>query len=216
MPYQLLTNGDVPDEDYFNLSLMKQTIISCTSGTRPSSPPDGMMIYETDTRLYRAYNSSDAAWNFIATNRKLWARKSSDQSKTTNTSVAADTELLVTGLPSGQFYFLRGIIGYSADTAADMKGGLYGPSGGSFRGTYRSPAQTVTATSGIIAFDFADFGAGFVFGGAGGGVNVGADFDGILYSGVGGTVGFQWAQNASSATATIVLTSSYIRLTPLG
>lgn len=59
MGYQLVSNGDVPVETYFNL-LMKQTVIVCTSGTRPSSPPEGMTVYETDTDRYSTYNGS--AW----------------------------------------------------------------------------------------------------------------------------------------------------------
>lgn len=60
MVYQLVNNGDVPDEDYFNNALMKQAVIVCTSGTRPSSPPTGMKIFETDTKLEKHYNGS--AW----------------------------------------------------------------------------------------------------------------------------------------------------------
>ena len=46
--YTLLVTGDVPGAStYFN-PLLQQTIIPCTSGTRPSSPNDGMMTYETD------------------------------------------------------------------------------------------------------------------------------------------------------------------------
>lgn len=60
MVYQLVSNGDVPDEDYFNGALMKQTVIVCTSGTRPSSPVAGMTIFETDTKMERRYTGS--AW----------------------------------------------------------------------------------------------------------------------------------------------------------
>jgi hypothetical protein len=57
--YQLVSNGDVPDEDYFNLALMKQTVVKCTSGTRPSSPDEGMTVHETDTGIRRAYDGTD-------------------------------------------------------------------------------------------------------------------------------------------------------------
>lgn len=62
---ELLTSADV------NAYLMKQTIISCTSGTRPSSPQDGMYIYETDTRYYRSYNSTLATWIVMGSNGPL-------------------------------------------------------------------------------------------------------------------------------------------------
>jgi len=46
--YTQLVTGDVPGAStYFN-PLLAQTIIPCTTGTRPSSPNDGMMTYETD------------------------------------------------------------------------------------------------------------------------------------------------------------------------
>lgn len=66
--YTLLSTGDVPGAStYFN-PLVQQSIISCTSAARPASPPEGMMIYETDTDLYRSYNSSLAAWIVMGSN----------------------------------------------------------------------------------------------------------------------------------------------------
>lgn len=56
--YTQLVTGDVPGAaTYFN-PLLAQTIIPCTSGTRPSSPSAGMLIYETDTLKYVAYTTS--------------------------------------------------------------------------------------------------------------------------------------------------------------
>ncbi len=40
--------------------LMKQAVIVCTSSTRPSSPVEGMHIYQTDTDTVAIYNGS--AW----------------------------------------------------------------------------------------------------------------------------------------------------------
>ena len=51
---ELLTSSDV------NTYLAKQSVIVCTSGTRPSSPVEGMLIYETDTDWYVSWNGS--AW----------------------------------------------------------------------------------------------------------------------------------------------------------
>lgn len=66
--YTLLVTGDVPGATtYFN-PLLQQTIINCTSGTRPSSPPDGMVVYETDTRYYRAWNSTSSSWVTVFSN----------------------------------------------------------------------------------------------------------------------------------------------------
>jgi hypothetical protein len=64
--YTLLVTGDVPGaSSYFN-PLLQQSIIPCTSGTRPSSPPDGMMIWETDTERYMSWNATLAAWVYVA------------------------------------------------------------------------------------------------------------------------------------------------------
>lgn len=206
---EVLASADV------NAYLMKQAVISCTSGTRPSSPQDGMMIYETDTRFFRSWNSSDSSWNFVATNRKLWCRKGTDTGRASNTTPSADPDLLIPNVPASTYYRLNAVVGYFADTTADMKGGLYGPSGASYAGTYQAPPSSATGTSGSMTYDFASFGTGFIFGGTGTGNNIAAEFNGVLYSGTGGTVGFTWAQSVSSGTATTVLTSSYITLFPI-
>lgn len=58
---ELLTSSDV------NTYLMKQAVITCTSGTRPASPVAGMHIYETDTSLLRKWNGS--VWESTAGGR---------------------------------------------------------------------------------------------------------------------------------------------------
>lgn len=52
-----LSSADV--NDY----LMEQAVIQCTSGTRPSSPHEGMTIYETDTNAIKCYSGS--AWETV-------------------------------------------------------------------------------------------------------------------------------------------------------
>ncbi len=50
-----------------NTYLMKQTVIVCTSGTRPASPVAGMTIYETDVNLYAVYNGTswvETSWQY--------------------------------------------------------------------------------------------------------------------------------------------------------
>src|SRR5882762_6930825 len=36
--------------------------VICTSGTRPGSPTDGLPIYETDTKTFRVWSVTFAAW----------------------------------------------------------------------------------------------------------------------------------------------------------
>lgn len=58
--YTLLVTGDVPGAaTYFN-PLVQQSVIPCTSGTRPTPSHDGMTVYETDTDLHATWNGS--AW----------------------------------------------------------------------------------------------------------------------------------------------------------
>lgn len=59
MGFKTFTGTTLSSSD-MNAYLMKQTVIVCTSGTRPSSPNEGMTIYETDTNRRLTYNGS--AW----------------------------------------------------------------------------------------------------------------------------------------------------------
>lgn len=45
-----------------NTYLAKQAVIVCTSSTRPSSPPEGMTIYETDTDKMLIYTTATTGW----------------------------------------------------------------------------------------------------------------------------------------------------------
>lgn len=63
--YTLLVTGDVPGAStYFN-PMLQQTIIPCTSGTRPTPSHEGMTVYETDTNWYVSWNGS--AWIILGT-----------------------------------------------------------------------------------------------------------------------------------------------------
>lgn len=48
----VLTSSDV------NTFLMRQSVITCTSSTRPASPNEGMFIYETDTDAFVFYTGT--------------------------------------------------------------------------------------------------------------------------------------------------------------
>jgi hypothetical protein len=65
--YTLLVTGDVPGAStYFN-PLVQQSIIPCTSGTRPTPSHEGMHIYETDTDQMAKWNG--VAWEYVAGTR---------------------------------------------------------------------------------------------------------------------------------------------------
>ncbi|MEU4589990.1 hypothetical protein [Micromonospora aurantiaca (nom. illeg.)] len=59
MAFKTFSAGDVLTASDVNTYLMKQVVIVCTSGTRPSSPVEGMTIYETDTDVLRVHNGSN-------------------------------------------------------------------------------------------------------------------------------------------------------------
>lgn len=56
MPFKTFSNGAILTDTDLNDYLMKQSVIVCTSGTRPASPNEGMLVYETDTDRYSSYN----------------------------------------------------------------------------------------------------------------------------------------------------------------
>jgi hypothetical protein len=58
MAFKTFTAGSVLTASEINTYLMGQSIIACTSATRPSGPAEGMMIYETDTDLIQVYNGT--------------------------------------------------------------------------------------------------------------------------------------------------------------
>ena len=63
MPFKTFGAGDVLTATDVNDYLMEQAIITCTSGGRPSTPVEGMTIYETDTDRIRTWDGS--AWRVV-------------------------------------------------------------------------------------------------------------------------------------------------------
>jgi hypothetical protein len=64
MTYKLWSTGELlTSTDLDNLS--KQTVISTTSGSKPTPPVDGMLVWETDTENYVSYNASLATWVYL-------------------------------------------------------------------------------------------------------------------------------------------------------
>lgn len=61
MTLSTFTAGQVLTATALN-NVHKQCVIVCTSTTRPSSPPEGMTIYETDTDKMLVYVSATTGW----------------------------------------------------------------------------------------------------------------------------------------------------------
>lgn len=61
MPFLSFTTGQVLSSSDMN-TMSKQTITTCTSSTRPSSPAVGTHIYETDTGELLMYYGATTGW----------------------------------------------------------------------------------------------------------------------------------------------------------
>lgn len=62
MAFKTFTPGATLTASEVNTYLAKQSVIVCTSTTRPSSPPEGMTIYETDTDKLLTYTTATTGW----------------------------------------------------------------------------------------------------------------------------------------------------------
>jgi hypothetical protein len=88
MPYKTFTAGEILTASDVMTYLMNQVVVVCTSGTRPSSPTEGRVIFETDTNKLMAYDGS--AWqelNMTDTPRVRAVREAT-QSLTTGSTIA--------------------------------------------------------------------------------------------------------------------------------
>lgn len=70
MGFKDFAAGDMLAEGDLDNYLMRQAVIGCTSGTRPSSPQEGMTVYETDTDRIMVYSGS--AWRRYAVDLESW------------------------------------------------------------------------------------------------------------------------------------------------
>jgi hypothetical protein len=150
----------------------------------------------------------------VAAVAALKVLKPGDTGRASLTTAAADPDLLI-NLPSGTYYTLVSNLIYNGDPAADLKGGFYVPSGGTFSGTIRAQGTAASATSGSIITDSQGPSGSFGFGCLSTATNLTALVVGVVYSGTGGNFGFQWAQATTSTTATTLKANSFLTLIPL-
>lgn len=92
MAFKTFVAGDVLTASEVNTYLAKQAVIVCTSGTRPSAPVEGMVIYETDTDKLSAYDGS--GWNYT------YVSLSQTQTLTNKTLTSPTLTTPVLGTPS--------------------------------------------------------------------------------------------------------------------
>jgi hypothetical protein len=151
--------------------------------------------------------------DLLTTLSQFGVRKGSDTGRSSNTTTSADPTLKVT-LPANKYYLLTSVIIYTGVSGADLKGGIYGPSGGFFRGLHWAAPLDASGTANLVNMNAVGFGNGYGFGTIGTGVEMTALLVGLVYSGAGGDVGFEWAQFTSNATATTLKSDSTLMCLP--
>jgi hypothetical protein len=193
---------------------MNQAIITCTSTTRPNAIQDGMTIWETDTQSERVLDLSTGQWNFLR-GLNIFARKASDQSLTSNTTMTDDNAISVT-VPIQSVYIIDLFLVYQSPTAADIKFTLVGPSGSTINWAPYSPDTSQTDFD-HTTIDIGNYVAGDAVSAAGFGSNVAVRIRGILITTTtSGTFKLQWAQQTSNGTATIMRTDTWLYLRKVG
>lgn len=96
MTQQVFTAGEKPTSSKLN-AVSNQTIITCTSSTRPASPNEGMTIYETDTDRLLVWDGSAwirIGWSTTAGRSGFQVRRNASQTIATDTTtqISFDTE----------------------------------------------------------------------------------------------------------------------------
>lgn len=121
MAFKTFNAGDVLTDSDVNTYLMKQVVISCTSGTRPGSPTDGMVIYETDTNKLLIRESS--VWRQVPINLETpdlpvtAYEPSNDTSNSTTYTAGTSHGVAFTAPPSGKVIVsISGAVGTNAIT----------------------------------------------------------------------------------------------------
>ena len=94
MAFKTFVAGAVLTASDVNTYLAKQAVIVCTSGTRPTSPPEGMTIYETDTDKLLVYTTATTGW--VPPWNTAWGVLDYEQVTTNQGSITTITDL--TGL----------------------------------------------------------------------------------------------------------------------
>ena len=203
MAFKTWSVGDVLTASDVNAYLMQQTVIVCTSGTRPSSPVTGMTIYETDTDLYRRWTGSWVV-NIMPKTTYL----ASDQS--TSSTTAADTSL-VFAVASGATYRFELDLFHSMTVNGDISLQFTHPGGTLHWGGYISD-PAITTSIGSAEFRGRQNQTGSPTTALQAGSNTaGALYNrlsGLYITSASGTVKLQIAQISASGTTTLLTGSS--------
>lgn len=156
-----------------------------------------------------------AAINEVKATASAWTmiKKTTSTTKTTDITIASDPVLQFTML-ANTTYVIRGNIKGFAPTAAGLKWSLTGPTAteisierrqrGAGTNTYTTPAGEAAYSSNIAISGNSTSGS------VGSQTTIFLEEITIVVGATGGTFAFQWAQNQSSANATVIRAGSYI------
>lgn len=124
MAFKTFTDGAVLSDVDLNDYLMRQAVIKCTSGTRPSSPTHGMVIFETDTNRLRIHDGTD--WSTVSYADRNAGGGQARVGTTTRvvdsaniTTTETVTDLVNVFLRAGSTYRVRCVRGWASTTAGD-------------------------------------------------------------------------------------------------
>lgn len=213
---QLHDAATVADSDTIDLTLTGQqisgavrtqmSITSDTSGVMLSgdeASPGNSQYYGTDgsgTKGFHALPSGGGTWTTVL--------KTADETKTSDTSYAADA-VLKFSVSANTKYVWRAWIFIDFDGDADFKFGVTAPSSPTLaRWWKQNYVGTTSSNTGLVTA----YGSGYTAAAANSSTNNATLHAwGILHNGANaGEIAFEWAQNSSSADPVTVLAGSYI------
>jgi hypothetical protein len=140
----------------------------------------------------------------------LFARKTSDETISSSTTLHNDTQLFVS-VKANAVYHVILELRELAQPADDFKIGFTGPAGYAFTGGVRGPEGNATTLLNTYTSEILS-GTPLAFGGIASN-NLVISIQGLLItSGTAGTFQLQWAQNASSASGTTLKANSFMLL----
>lgn len=182
-------------------------VVAATSAF-PSPNSGQLLMLSTENMLYR-YTGS--AWvPYIPGVER--AVKTTDLSVTSNATLANDAQLTVP-VAANATYMFEAYLNYSSAAAADAQFSLSVPASATWKISPLSPGTGIAVTLSTLET------APVTSGGIGiGGIGVGTQMSGepkgwVKTAGTAGNVVVQWAQLVSTASATVLYTGSWIRLT---
>lgn len=210
MPYTTLVAGTTITASWGNASVRDQAVTPfATAAARTSavggSPPEGMLTYRVDGKVFDGHDGT--GWVAAAQYMSL-ARKASDESITSSTTMQDDNDLLHT-VRASAVYEMTAYISYTSNTTADIKFGWTYPAGLTinYLAHVRPVATAVNDTYDLIQTD------PLALEGAGVATRRSAFFLGlVVVSSTAGTLQLQWAQNTSDAGATALKAGSFMTL----